>query len=503
MNSKLFKFCLSAILALSFNACGGDNNDDDDNKGDGGNSNAVKCKPGDVICSPDLSSTLVCNAAGNGYEKKDNCDKGCENNACRGSGGGGNASVCTANATVCQNNQLKTCNADGSGFLSNPENCPSGCVDGASSCNNNVNLVEDAGEECDTSRADRCDGTVISYCDPDYDVVVAGDCADYYGADAVCGVVAGSANCYKPEDACTTVNAETKGCYDYVTDDVTYRLAVTYVCTQTSAGKFNIMDPYDYDICSGGCVNGECLKLVDDEGEKCNSSRADRCDGTVLSYCYENVVFAGDCVDYYGKGSVCGIVDGAANCYKSEDACTVSGSEKKGCYDYVSEYGTYKLAVNYVCTQTSAGKYYVMDGEDYDICDSSCRDGECVSLVDDEGEDCDSSRVDACNDGVLSYCNDPDGGVVTVLDCTEYDGYSCVILNDGYGNCFNAESECSKVGDKKYACSDEYEGYELSYEYECVAAPNGKKYWEYRDFDWCNQTDVKAICNASTGKCTK
>ena len=125
-----------------------------------------------------------------------------------------------------------------------------------------------------------------------------------------------------------------------------------------------------------------------------------------------------------------------------------------------------------------------------------------MSLVEDEGDWCDSSRVDACNDGVLSYCNDPDGGTVAAIDCSEYEGYSCVILNDGYGNCFNASSECSKVGDFKYVC-DSDGGNEISYVYKCVAAPNGKNYWEYHDYDWCNQTDVTAVCKASTGKCNK
>ena len=126
MNSKLFKLCLSAILALSFYACGGDDDTGGGGNGGGGNSddgnnNIVKCSPGSIICSPDGRAELVCNAAGNGYDKGQSCDNGCVDNACSGSGGSGDNS--------------------------------SGCVDGSSSCNNNnVNVVDDEGETCDSSR---------------------------------------------------------------------------------------------------------------------------------------------------------------------------------------------------------------------------------------------------------------------------------------------------------------------------------------------------------------
>lgn len=680
MNSNLLKICLASLLALSFTACGGDDGDNDDNTINPGET--ITCTAGETKCSPDNTSTLVCNAAGNGYDTGDTCAFGCENGACKADPNiSGNEKLCTPNSIECHNNKLLKCNADGSAV--EEEACAYGCDAGATTCSTekcttgatkcnddktealscnadgtwgaeacefgcnsgacvkhtvledgadcnpdtyfdtcnadgvlnycgpvgytedysgyiygvieancaehdavcevvNVSmdgkssrygdcfteedtcatagdisqvcaeeydeeydekyaaettsicsaslstsknywvgyeqnecimggckddtacidpLVSDQGKECDAAtRADRCDGNVLSACTYQdiWDAltgtthVVAMDCAED-GAVCASGTVDGAAyaNCFTDDDKCTTVGSTIQKC------DPDYGSIDTYVCTELAGGKYYVLDTYDE--CARGCTEGavECNPaLVDDEGESCTAeTRPDACDGSILSYCgSSDTVIAGDCVEYYGEGSVCAISDGIANCYDEADKCTTANAESKGCY---SESG-YNFAVTYVCTETDKGLYNVMltDADSYTACSNACVDGACMKLVDDEGKACTSEdRPDACDGDILSYCDDD---VVVAGTCS--DGSSCVKLSDGYADCFREADQCDTVGETIVACDNSYAdyGYVFSQEYVCVAEAGGsKKYLKMTEnYELCDTT-----CVESTGQC--
>ncbi len=398
--------------------------------------------------------------------------------------------ICSASITSSKNYNVK--------YLS--EDCVMGECKDAKSCVDP--LVPDMGKECDPSdRPDRCDGNVLSTCTYtsiiDYFMgtmhVYAGDCAD---EDAVCdsGTVDGSsyANCFTSEDACTTIGDTQLRC------DPDYGSIDTYKCTQLTNGKYWVYS--EYSDCVNGCEEGatECNQpLVEDQGKECTTAnRPDACDGSIISYCDGESVVAGDCAEEYGEGTVCAIANGQANCYEPEDACSEAGVETKGCY---SQSGS-NFAVKYVCTKTEAGLFNVMQtaAGTYTKCSNNCVDGECVKLVADEGETCKAdTRPDRCDDQILSYCY---SGVVKTLDCSSSTGYSCVVLNDGYGDCFSATSECSTAGETKTECDEYYAayGYEISSTLKCVAAPNGKNYWEEISYVDCEETDQ--VCG-SAGVC--
>ena len=673
MNSNLLKICLASLLALSFTACGDDDNGDN-NGGNGGNN--ISCTASEKKCNPGNTGLLVCNAAGNAWDKGDDCAFGCENNACKPDpNGGGGQTICTPNSIECNNNKLLKCNADGSKI--DEEKCDYGCEKGQTTCNTekcttgatkcnddktvaltcNANgtwdeeacefgcnsgacvqhtvleegedcdpdtyfdtcnadgvlnycgpvgynadytgyvygvlelncpeieavcelvnvsldgesvrygdcfteadecatagdisqtcaeeydedydeniatekasicsaslstsknywvlydknecvmggckdetacldpLVSDQGKECDATRADRCDGNVLSICTYQdiWDAlmgtthVVAMDCAKN---DAVCvsGTIDGAAyaNCFTDDDKCENVGDEIQKC------DPDYGSIDTYVCTELTGGKYYVYKTYDK--CDRGCTEGadECNQpLVEDEGKPCTpEERLYTCDAdkNILSYCGSSNKVVAELCD---EEAVCAVsTDGkAGKCFAEADKCTEKDAESKAC----ETQGGKAYAVNTICTETSEGLYAISTSEE---CAHGCVDDACVKLVDDEGEACTAEdRLDACDGDVLSWCKDK---VVVAKTCAE--GKSCIILSDGWADCFSDADQCDTLNETMNECDNTYAalGYVVSEQYVCVAADDGsgKNYWEYDDYEECAST-----CVEETGLC--
>ena len=526
MNSKLFKLCLSAILALSFNACGGDSNDDDN--GGGGNNNKVECKSGDVICSPDGTSTLVCNAAGNGYDKKDDCANGCEDNACINGGGGSETPVCTANAKVCKNNQIMTCKADGSGYLNNPEDCEFGCDDGAAACNAKKCTVNQTkcsadGKSVETCNADggwdssACtDGCEAGHCIkctenetkcnadnsaaltcqangnwsssacgtgsicsegscldiPSYDACSAADLEDclsridaagYDRSDGVCLMENGEPGCYLGK--CNAPNSKKIECSD------NYDSMAVYVCSpigNDGSGVWELVDLASDGECEFGCKEdlSACAEpLVPDQGADCSAaSRADRCDGDILSYCHPYGVVAAvkcaegkSCIELNNNGSV------YADCYDPNDTCT---EDVVSCEVESSIFGDYAYVIEKDCLSSVADsnkKYLALANEEECVSGACAADGESCepALVDDLYEDCTpESRASRCDGAVYSFCNwddDYEEGYVAAADCVEYDYDLCTTVA-GSAMCYESCTTENQVDNFCYF-DDDYEGY--------------------------------------------
>ena len=479
MNSKLFKLCLSAILALSFNACGGDSNDDDNG---GGGNDTVKCNAGDVICNPAGTGLLVCNAAGNGYDNGDSCDLGCENNACKKDNDGPATTVCEANKKECKNNQILTCKADGSGYLNDVDECPYGCENGASECltqkcTNGQTKCSSDGSSVETCNADGgwdssacpigCDG---GHCVeiPSYDACSAADLEDclsrienagYDRTDGVCLIEDGEVGCYLGK--CNVPNTSKIEC------NAEYGAMMVSVCSPIGNDGSGVWELVDIDEeCVNGCKEdlSACAEpLVPDQGADCDASRADRCDGEILSYCDDGTVVAGKC----GNGRSCVELDKSgsvwADCYDPDETCT---EDSVSCNVESTWLGDYASVVEYSCLSSKADpnkKYPVRTGEE------ECVSGECAAdgiscepaLVDDLYKDCTpESRASRCDDDVFSFCSwdeDYQEGYVMAADCVEYDYDLCTTVN-GTVSCYNT---CDSENTVEQFCyyDDEYEGF--------------------------------------------
>ena len=548
MNSKLFKLCLSAILALSFNACGGDSNDDDN--GGGGNNNKVECKSGDVICSPDGTSTLVCNAAGNGYDKKDDCANGCEDNACINGGGGGNTPVCTANAKVCKNNQIMTCKADGSGYLNNPEDCEFGCDNGATSCNTKKCTKDQTKCSADGKSVETCNadgGWVSSACPlgcdaghcveiPSYDACSAEELADcladiedygYDPTDGVCLIEDGEPGCYLGK--CTVPNTTKTECNER------YSAMVLSVCSPVGSdgtGIWEIVDYADEGVCANGCnedLSGCKAPLVPDQGKECDpDTYADQCNTAgILSWCYEDEDEDGNSI-YYVKAldcpkndRVCDIVTMSyqgetfnyGDCFSEADKCNAPNSEISSCDD--ESYAIKTTSYCSVSTTNSSVSYAVAIAKNYCASNACKEDGsDCTDpLVSDQGEDCDpSTRAAQCTalgggagNDVYSACVDPYAGTFLEGYLYEVEAVNCV--DNGFDGCFETldgnklcASTCTDSSQKSYSCDTSYvesDGVAVLVESTCQDAANSTKILVESSEKFCSSCDDSGTCTVS------
>ena len=516
MNSNLLKICLASLLALSFTACG------DDDNGDNNGGNTISCTASEKKCNPGNTGLLVCNAAGNAWDKGDDCAFGCENNACKPDpNGGGGQTICTPNSIECNNNKLLKCNADGSKIDEEP--CTYGCEKGETTCNvekcttgtlkcnddqtaaltcnaNGTWDEEPCTDGCNSGACVKCEvgatkcGTdhksVLTCqengswtpeacktneactsdtkgCDeiPSYEACSAEDlekclndlASEGYDRDSgVCLMANGKVECNTGK--CTELNTVREWCSAY------YSAMLTQICSPvgddgtgvwTSVAKledcFSCND--DLTACGG--------KLVSDQGEECDKTRADRCDGNILSYCAEGTVKASKCssgracVELDNKGSVW------ANCYDPEDTCQAE-DESQSCEENWL-YGA--ISEQYVCLSSKADpekKYLVHQT-------IGCQSGECTEdgaacaepLVEDLFEDCTAeSRPDRCDGTVYSTCyydEDLDEEYVAAADCAENDNV-CATLS-GKTSCYNTCEEVSETPTPFCYYSDAYKGF--------------------------------------------
>jgi len=175
------------------------------------------------------------------------------------------------------------------------------------------------------------------------------------------------ADCYQP---CTKDDVDKTAPACYVLDDVV--LAGPMLCIKLDDEHYvYTLDKYEgIDYCSGGCTNGECDKLTNDEGNPCDGTFVERCDGNILVYCseYSDTVKTSQCDEYEEDNLVCRVAkDGSgADCVVNE-VCDEPGSTKSECDQ------TYGGLYVYNCETATDGKnYYYTDYEKSDEYCESC-----------------------------------------------------------------------------------------------------------------------------------
>ncbi len=453
MNSKLLKILLAGVVAFAAVSC-----DDDSDKKDKDNKADKVCDAGAKKC--DGSSLMVC--GDNKWNVSETCNNGCNDEAlaCNPLVGS-----CTAGELQCDGNTLYVC--DGTSWTTK-QNCPNGCDAATKSCKAGSS-EPDPGQS-----ATKCDAEIEAKCDA---------MADLYGMEAdevACAVVDGKAGCV---EVCSKEKEVDPYCYGSE--------FINFVCTKSDDGVLHWEEDEDtYKKCEFGCNSDgtDCGEaLVSDEGQSCTStSRADRCDGNVLSYCgASGKVIAGDCAE---DDAVCATVDNGtyADCFYEEDVCTQVGTKSTYCDPY------YEAVFNTECKAASDGKKYdVVDWDNYKECDYGCNAAgtDCAdALVSDQGESCSSkTRLERCDGNIVSWCDDSYGeeyAEVDAFNCAEMNA-SCVVFAganpDGsdLADCRKADEVCT-LGQTKKVCEEEdyiFFTYAMVYDMKCAKASDGKNYW--------------------------
>ncbi|MBO4350428.1 MAG: hypothetical protein J6A01_05715 [Proteobacteria bacterium] len=171
--------------------------------------------------------------------------------------------------------------------------CEHGCDNEKKSC---VTIHADEYQACATKDSDgydvpaepRCDGKIFLSCDYDY-----GQESYLYHAsqcDAECDAEVG---CY---EACTTVGTTT------VCEDSEFVKIEKCIESEVNHIKYKTTD---VTRCDHGCdtAKNECVKIHAEEGKKCSTYDespdyyANKCDGKIQLFCYDDEVVAVDCED--------------------------------------------------------------------------------------------------------------------------------------------------------------------------------------------------------------
>ena len=507
MNSNLLKICLASLLALSFTACG----DDDNSNNNGGNGGeTISCTAGEKKCSPDNTALLVCNAAGNAWDKGDPCAFGCENNACKSDpNGGGNETVCTPKSIECHNGKLLKCNADGSAI--DEEKCDYGCEKGQTTCNTEKCTTDAIKCNDDQTAALTCNanGTwdeepctygcnsgacvqieSLEACDPE----VLAECQTKFAEE-----FDGDITCYVDEtdgpvcvEKCTSLGSTTVEC-----DDEEYFDISSYMCIPIGDdGTGTWFHVEVLEECDFGCNDDltACAEpLVEDQYEKCDSAtRADRCDGNIISYCdgRYGVVLAGHCKE----GHTCVELDNDgsvwADCFKDTDTCTADSTVCKT--DDESGIDVLTTSVCKPSKDDPTKKYIIKKNE-------ACPTGTCADatsceppLVEDQGKECDAeTRAGRCDGSILSVCTYLDlydylseTMHVGAMDCADKEAVcdSGTINGAAYANCFTEDDKCENVGDEIQKCDPDYGSIDT---YVCTELTGGK-YYVLDTYDECD-----------------
>jgi hypothetical protein len=170
-------------------------------------------------------------------------------------------------------------------------------------------LVSDQGQACtEDGRPERCDGTIVSWCSTEglSPKVSAWDCAE---DGAICEMIEGVGYCADSSSECQVEGESSKQCIN----DLLGSYVATATCKKADSGKlYKVV--VDEEECDNACSEGACIDLktiVSDYGDNCDESRADRCDGTYLSFCSNGKVSAYDCSEF---GGGCVNVDEGVDC---------------------------------------------------------------------------------------------------------------------------------------------------------------------------------------------
>ena len=407
---------------------------------------------------------------------------------------------CVANDKKCEGDSLFVCGADLK--WSESQSCANGCDATTKACK-----ADDGGSsDPSSSEYEACAAADLKAC-----VTKLAD-KGYSENEINCVVVDGDPIC---TEKCDSIGSKKEACNSL------YSSMFEYLCTAISNGTGIYIRKDATKACDFGCNDdsSDCAKaLVSDQGETCSAAtRKDRCDGNIMSYCYEygdndpdNYVDAMDCAKY---DAVCATVDDGktASCYRESDKCTELGERVMTCREDLTDSYTYVS----ICKEASNGhKYYSVSyaDEDFVTCVNGCNDDKtkCAEpLVEDQGKVCTQDRPEMCNDTILSYCyydkNHPDNSSVEAYDCAQYDAV-CVTVPGGYSdnrpfaNCVNSEMECSKEGASEQACYDSYLE-SFVYTRKCMKASNNKLYWVEDDtiaYKYCEgycAEDGSAACD--------
>ena len=501
---------------------------------------------GATQCNADNSNVQTC-TDGSWVDLLPACNYGCEDGACKAAPP---VKECeTEGATQCAEETVQTC-TDGQ-WVNADSACQYGCVDGAckpepvcgdgeingdeecdgtqlnsKTCNDlkpmssgtlacdpatckfvtDGCILPEEGAKCDPDKfVESCDGSKVIFC---YNgTVINGkyDCADYEGTACIVvdmGKGGFYADCMSEEQKCDKVGETSKACGN----DDGYPYSGTLICALGNDGNnYNVLTKADY--CGEGdfadapsCLaeTGECGKLSEKEGTACDSETQEyECDGAdVILYCNKNVWNAYTCPELIRDDTKCVSMGGdiGDNCLL---ACTMPSdpeSEISVCSDD-SYYGP--QSITGVCTAAPDGSGNYLVQTEYEVdCAHNCdaATGECIKIVDNEGESCDYYEFEAsCAAGEIAVnCDDWDE-VVVAEQCKT--GSSCHIV-DEFAECLSA---CTNPGTTSSVCeSIIFMGYDFSTTYHTTCETLDGGNFEVMTSESCNNG-----CNEAGDGCLR
>ena len=228
---------------------------------------------------------------------------------------------------------------------------------------------------------------------------------------------------------------------------------------------------------NGTCDKGVCvtdtMKAVKAD-DPCDETFVEFCNGNSTVYCSsKGTVVIADCTDDGG----CSIIkqkDGTkevatAWCRGAFENCTDADATEPYTVPYciTEEYEETEYAYEslHYCIKNTENTYTAIDGLNMNIgsmCRATCNADNtgCEKLHPEEGNTCDKDTyVDKCAKSVAVNC---DEGVVTALDCSEYEGYECVAGAEG-ASCLKP---CEDLNDR-FVCEHYVDNIYYSGKYVC------------------------------------
>jgi|GEM_PF-945769 len=465
---------LAAMSLIAFGACGGDEEEPSTKEctsnADCTDASKPVCDNGTCVADSTVTEGCVTNA-----DCTDPALPICDNGTCVADS---TVSEGCATNDDCADPALPICD-NGTCVAAPASNCPDGQYEIDGTC-----YAE--GDACDSQNETLfmggCIGNTAVYCS--YGAIVVNACDE----GMACGIDEDvGATCFK---ACDEVNEVISECVTSV-DGVNAQ--VDYLCVALTNGSLGAMYIGGQE-CSAGCdaETNKCVKLVEDEGEACDATFVERCDGDIVVYCQDGEVVAGDCGGE-ATATACG--------YSAEDNyadCVVPSSceqETADAFECVTGADREIYSLKTVCVSASDNTYGEIEIASACAhgCDSETQ--ECIKLVDNEGEKCsttgENAFVESCGgaDGnVIVYCGD---GVVTAYDCGLN---SCLTLKDGnWANCFTEESSCEEGDEMEKSCY-----YNYSEEYTCAEMSDGQYHYYLTAETECLTSQY---CSNESGKC--
>ena len=349
-------------------------------------------------------------------------------------------------------------------------------------------------EESDDYYAPKCDNNVGLACYSDY--VSASEC------DGTCLMVDDNPGCY---NLCSDeeINHPT---YECDGDSGSYFDG----CVEIVPGKFVHRSRYIH--CQNGCdeTTGQCVKIHEDEGKKCDVNGLQYCSGDIELSCDNGIISAYACNPRYsGEGSPVGagetyacvedIADDAkyAHCML---ACTEADAERIETVCTDSYDGGWLEGRR--CVKSVDMGYHTMTSEDYfwseahGECEHGCNEAhnDCLMLHDDEGKRCDPEKdLPRCgNENLLLVCNSDHRWAAEDCRGWSYGTVSCSESVDGYAKCdmFCTKEDYEKKKVETFCHEDEV------YSYRCMKMGDENYIW----YNF-NSTPCTGSCNEVTKTC--